>query len=382
VALQPQQLLLVGLSARMMAQSARRGGWQSVVLDLFDDRDTCEAAQKVVKILPGDHGFDEASLLSAARRSFPVDSEAGLIVGSGFDASPGLLKELSRNFVLFGNDPATVRSLKQPERFFQLLQQLDIAYPESSFGSGDRGQGWLVKRAFSEGGAGIRYADRRKPLGPGEFLQRRVSGPTMSVLFLADGEKAQVIGFNTQWSTGHDPARPFQFAGIVNAVALRPVQRRQVAGYVSRLTAAAGLKGLNSVDFMCAGEQCLVLEVNPRPGASMGLYDAAYPAGLIAEHLRSCQGELNHKAPRETAIRAYKIVYAAADLVVPNGFSWPEWSHDRPFGGTRIAARDPLCSVTASGSSIRQTLSLLERRGKTVLDRLFEFGCSAAGQKF
>jgi len=365
-----------------MAQSARRGGWQPVVLDLFGDRDTCEAAKKVVKILPGDRGFDEASLLSAARRLFPAEPEAGLIVGSGFDTSPDLLEKLSRNFVLFGNEPVTVRSLKQPERFFQLLQQLEIPYPESCFDSSERGEGWLVKRAFSEGGTGVRCSDSRRPPGPGEFLQRRLTGPVMSALFLADGERAQIIGFNTQWSSGHDPARPFQFAGVVNAASLRPVQRRQVAGYVSRLTATAGLKGLNSLDFMCNGEQCLVLEVNPRPGASMGLYDAAFPTGLIAEHLRACQGMLNHHTPRWKTIRAYRIVYAAADLVVPSGFSWPEWSHDRPFGDTRIAAGDPLCSVTACGSNVRQTLSLLERRGSRVLDRLFEFGCSAAGQKF
>jgi len=184
----------------------------------------------------------------------------------------------------------------------------------------------------------------------------------------------RIIGFNTQWCTDHDPERPFQFAGIVNAAALQPAQRHQAAGYVSRLTAAARLKGLNSLDFVCNGQQCLVLEVNPRPSASMGLYDAAFPNGLIFEHIRACQGTLRHLAPRSTAIRAYRIVYAPADLVVPSAFSWPEWSHDRPFGGTRIAAADPLCSVTACGSNARQTLSLLERRGKTVLDRLFKFG--------
>lgn len=379
---QPQRLLLVGLSARMMAQSARRGGWQPVVLDLFGDRDTCEVAQKVVKILPGDRGFDEASLLSAARRLFPAELEAGLIVGSGFDAAPDLLEKLSKRLVLFGNNSGTVRLLKQPERFFELLQRLDIPYPASCFDLSERGEGWLVKRAFSEGGAGVRYADRRNLPGPGEFLQRRLTGPVMSVLFLADGKKAHIVGFNTQWVAGHDSERPFQFAGIVNAVALRPARRRQVAGYVSRLTATAGLKGLNSLDFMCDGERCLVLEANPRPGASMGLYDAVFPTGLIAEHLRACQGVLSDHAPRRTTIRAYRIVYAAADLVVPGAFSWPAWCHDRPFGGTRIAAGDPLCSVTACGSKVRQTLSLLERRGNRMLERLFERGCSIARQKF
>ena len=313
-------------------------------------------------------------MLSAARRLSTAESEAGLIIGSGFDAAPDLLEALSKRFVLFGNGPGTVRLLKQPERFFELLKSLDIPYPESSFGSADRGEGWLVKRAFSEGGAGVRYANRQRSLGFGEFFQRRMRGPVMSALFLADGERVRIIGFNTQWCTDHDPERPFRFAGIINAAALRPAQRHQVVGYLSRLTEAAGLKGLNSLDFMCDGERCLVLEVNPRPGASMGLYDAAFPTGLIAEHLRACQGVLYHRAPRRNAIMAYRIVHAPANLVVPSAFSWPEWSHDRPFGGTRIAAADPLCSVTAYGSNVKKTLSLLERRGKTVLERLFKFG--------
>ena len=365
-----------------MAQSARRGGWQPLVLDLFGDRDTCEAARKVVKILPGDRGFDEASLLSVARRLSTTESEAGLIVGSGFDASPDLMEALSRNFVLFGNKPAAVRLLKQPERFFRLLQQLDIPYPESRFDSSECGKDWLVKKGFSEGGRDVRCLDSGRPLGSGEFLQRRLPGLVLSALFLADGRRARIVGLNTQWSTGHDPERPFQFGGIVNSAVLQPKQRRQVAGYLSRLTAAAGLKGLNSLDFMCDGEQCLVLEVNPRPSASMGLYDAAFPAGLIAEHIRACQGWLPQRARRATTIRAYQIVHATADLVVPSAFSWPEWTHDRPFGGTRIAAGDPLCSVTACGSNARQTLSLLEQRENRVLDWLSEYECSTAARQF
>ena len=373
----PQRLVLVGLSARMMAQSVCRGGWRPVVLDLFGDRDTREVAHRCHTIGSRGSGFDEASLLSTARSLVPAAGATGLIYGSGFDACPDLLAALAKRFVLFGNEPETVRLLKQPKRFFELLQRLDIPYPASCFGSVGQRHDWLVKSAFSEGGKGVRYSDQRRPLGTGEFVQRRLPGAVMSALFLADGGKARIIGFNTQWSTAHNLDRPFLFSGVVAAAELNRGQRRQVAEYVSRLVAATGLKGLNSLDFMRDGDQCQVLEINPRPSASMGLYDEAFPAGLMAEHLWACQGVLGDCTPRQTTIRAYRIIYAVADFIVPTVFTWPEWSHDRPFGGAKVAAGNPLCSVTAAGSTTKQAMQLLQLREKALIDQLFDFRCSA-----
>src|SRR3954451_17887164 len=111
----PSRLLIVAVSGRALAQSAGRGGHRPVVLDLFADQDThaCSSASRRINI-PGTLRIDPARLLEAVRRLAPG---AGLVYSSVFEARPALLERLSRGRPLYGNTPATLRSVRDPARF-------------------------------------------------------------------------------------------------------------------------------------------------------------------------------------------------------------------------------------------------------------------------
>jgi predicted ATP-grasp superfamily ATP-dependent carboligase len=200
----------------------------------------------------------------------------------------------------------------------------------------------------------VRAARSRHRARPGRYFQKLQSGRTLSVLFAADGRDARVIGINEQWTAGVAQCAPYCYGGAVGGIALSDGMQAHLAAQVGRLARATGLVGLNGLDFILdADDEPYVLEINPRPTATIELYDADFDGGLLALHLRACRGELPD-VRRPGHARAHAIVYAADALCVPAGMNWPRWCTDIPESGGLIAAGAPLCSVHADAASSAQ----------------------------
>lgn len=354
-----KDLIIVAQSARALAQSARRGGWRPLVADAFADVDTKAAAHHSVQVAMEEDGLNERQLLDALG-SLP-GAVADLIYGAGPESAPLLLERLSKHYRIIGNAPGVVRSVKDPRTFFQILKSLAIPFPETRFEPPTAGTGaWLTKRARGAGGGHIRWWNGA-PVGiDTHYFQRYQPGPAMSVLFVADGGRAQMIGYNTQWR-GAPGAPPFTYAGAINRARLTRMQREALAGYVGALTRVFGLRGLNGLDFILHRGAPLVLEVNPRPTATCELYEPETREGMVALHVRACSGQLEPASTiRHFKVRAHAIVYAQTPYHAPQDASpdssmdaqWPPWCRDRPRSGSNIAAGDPVCSVHAQSDDI------------------------------
>jgi predicted ATP-grasp superfamily ATP-dependent carboligase len=347
-------LLLVSASARALAQSAARSGLPVVVLDLFNDLDVRALAVASRSVAARSGKFDARRLLAAAHLMCPPDRCSGLVYGSGFEGRTGLLEKLARGRFLFGNAPHTVARLKDPAHFFPLLDSLGIAHPETTLNPPTDVAGWLVKRIGGAGGSHVKAARARHRARPGRYFQKLQSGRTLSVLFAADGRDARVIGINEQWTAGVAQCAPYCYGGAVSGIALPDAMQARLAADVGRLVRASGLVGLNGLDFILdADDEPAVLEINPRPTATIELYDADFDGGLLALHLRACRGELPD-VRRPDHARAHAIVYAADVLCVPAAMNWPQWCTDIPESGSLIPAGAPLCSVHAHAASSTQ----------------------------
>src|SRR5262249_41934138 len=155
-------------------------------------------------------------------------------------------------------------------------------------------ENWVVKIAGGAGGAHIRRASRQARTS-GDYFQRFVSGHSVSALFIADGRGARVIGFSRQW-TSPAPEAPYRYGG---AVRLRRIGRQgaeMIGGWLSGLAARAGLIGLCSADFIRNQDGYQLVEINPRPGATLDIFDST-EAPLIKAHLCASRGE-PYKLPR------------------------------------------------------------------------------------
>jgi len=357
--------LIVGLSGRALAAAAARAGERAVVLDLFADRDTVAYAAACETLPRGPHAFARASLLAAvARRAGAVH---GLVYGAGFEHDPELLGEIGAMVPLLGNSARTVAAAKEPLGFAALLAGLGLPHPATTR-TPPSGEGWLRKRIGGSGGSHIAPAGAAAE-GADIYFQQRVAGRAVSAAFVADGRSARVLGFSEQWTAG-DVMALFRYGGCAGPLALPAALGAAIAAACDAITAALGLVGLNSIDLLVDGERWHVIEVNPRPGASLDIFDGARGASLWRLHLEAVAGRLPSPVPAPPASRAAAVVYAPRRLVIPANMAWPAWSADRGAAGTIVDRGEPICTVRAEAATTSAARARVEHRGARLLAQL------------
>jgi predicted ATP-grasp superfamily ATP-dependent carboligase len=357
-----QPFLIAAVTGRALAASAARAGHAAVVLDYFADQDTRAVASQCRAVRAASRlRFDAHALLAAASELAPPAESAGLVYGSGFEGRTGLLARLARGRRLLGNPPSLVTLVKDPRRFFPLLDRLGIRHPEVRYAAPDNPAGWLLKRSGGAGGTHVRHAGLRRPRA-GEYLQAYQPGHAASALFLADGRRAFLVGFNRQWTSPARDGLSFLYGGAVGRVALSPELESDLRSRLDALVAATGLVGLNGLDFLLREGEWSALEVNPRPTATMELYDPDFPDGLFDCHVRAARGELPEGSAPAGPSRAHAIVLASADWRMPAEFRFPPWCRDLPAAGVRFSVGDPVCTVHAEADLPEQAVRLVNER--------------------
>lgn len=317
--------------------AAARAGYKVAAFDIFNDVETRRFCFYSAPVDFSQGGFDTDDLW----RKLDIPALKGAVVtyGSGLESQPELLDKISRHFKLAGNGAETVACVKYPSRFFPLLDELEIAYPETRCDAPPETTGWLAKSVGGSGGMHVRHYDG----GTHGYYQRQLDGVPVSVLFLANGTEVEVIGYNEQW-LAPTPAMPFRYGGAVGNAELPEKARRIMVEAVRKVVRVTGLRGLNSMDFVLCEGMPQALEINPRLSASFDLYEIP---DLFARHLLACQGEFIPLANRPPGAKAHLIHYASRDFGVDEMFVWPEWTTDLPPAGTLCKSGEPVCTVLA-----------------------------------
>ena len=334
----------------MLAEAAARDGIEVIALDLFGDADTRRAAAEFIPIGEA-HGLRiaPARVLAALARIARRGDAVGWVAGSGFEGLPDLLAEGAALLPLIGTPADAVRRVRDPAAFFGFLAAREIGHPPTSLQPPPEATGWLVKDAAGCGGWHIRRATdaHLAAQSPRHYFQREQPGIAMSATFIGNGCDAVVLGFN-RLRVGPVAGQPFVFCGAVGPVALPAAVSARVVSAVRAITAEFALRGLGSLDFLLDGGRVDLLEVNPRPPASIALYRHL---PLMTWHLRASRGgELPPTAPPHRSIAGHRIVFARRSTVLgavgARLLAEAGDAHDLPAADTRFEPGDPVCSVS------------------------------------
>lgn len=344
-------ILIAAISGRALAASARRGGYLPLVTDFFGDQDTLAAAYAHVR-LAGDlaRGIEEQDLLRVLEMLSEQRPPAGIVYGTGFEMRTHLLDRLAQRWRLFGNNAETVAKVKNPEQLAATCAGLGIPCPDLSLSPPPSPADWLVKRRGGAGGGHVKPALHPHSAGGGMYYQRKMSGTPIAALFVSDGKHAVVLGFSAQWSSPTS-RQPYRYGGAVRPATVTPAVADLLDAAVHKLAAAFSLVGLNSADFLVDGESIWLLEINPRPGATLDIFE---PRGgsLFALHMAACRGKLFAAPHHPEGAKASAIVYAKNDIPCVPALDWPDWSADRPAAGITIKAGEPVCTVYACSQDV------------------------------
>lgn len=367
---QVKKIIVAAVSARPFVKAAAQAGYEVIAMDVFSDKDTQAAAKQAFKITYANGGFvaDELERILSQQQLSDV---TGFVYGSGFEAQPDLLDRIEARLPLLGNRPAVVRDLKRPAQFFSLLDTLSIQHPAISFQSLESADGWLSKHAGGSGGTHVVNAPNGIMPPAGYYYQQAMQGEPVSVLFIAHGGDAHVIGFNEQW-VAPSFAQPYRYGGIVGHGQLPEAVKAKLMDAAQKLTQAIGLRGLNSLDAVMYQDDIWVLEINPRLSSTFDLYQSL-SCNLFDLHVKACSDLVLGEIVVPTLSKARQVIYADNELDIPAHSEWPSWVADIPVANSHIAANNPVCTVLAEAENAVEARALVNTRKAVVEEMIKNF---------
>lgn len=372
-----QAIVVAGASARAMAESATRAGWRVHAADLFADLDLRAVAVAAERARP----YPDA--LPATVTGFPPGP--WLYCGA-LENHPTVIAAISGARPLAGCTPAAVAAVRDPATLAVVVRGAGLGFPETRREPGGVpiDGSWLMKPVRSAGGHGIapwRGDDGRPAPTPEHVWQHRVSGRPWSASYLVGGGRGRLLGTSRQlqgrrWCH----AQPFAYCGSIDIApeSLPGEVRAQLLRLGGLLVDPFGLTGLVGVDLVIDDRRRVhVIEVNPRPTASMELIERATGLSVAAAHLSACgfpgPAAVETRPRRGTWSKA--ILFAACELQLDEVAvaalrasaggpheGWPLVA-DIPSPPQTIPAGGPVCTVFAHGDSPRRSLAAL--RGRT-----------------
>ena len=358
-----ETILIAAFSGRAIAQSARRAGYLPLVVDAFGDLDTREAAN-AFQVVPDAMrtGFRAKPVLAAldALVASALSPPIGLVLGSGFEDKPRLIDVLDRRYKILGCGAETVRQCKDPRILFPLLDELGIAHPETRLHPPDDPVGWITKRIGGSGGRHIRFCTPESRAKPRRYFQLCIGGTQISVsAVVADGIATDVT---RQWCS-HAPRLPFRYSGAVTVPCENAPTYAQMLSAVDQLSRGLQLKGLVSFDFIVTDDAAYLLEINPRPGASLDVIDTPDGARFHAHVMAARENKLYFGQGRDALVcKAAHLVHADRGGITLGAVPWPEWSADRGAPGTIVPVGAALATVFAEAETPEAAVALARTR--------------------
>lgn len=361
-------VLVAAFSARQIAESVRRSGYDALAVDFFGDLDLKESALRG-EVLRGHYpdGFDGGDLLDALDRLAKEQSPVGFVYGAGFEDRPELIEAIAARWPLLGNDAATVRTLKDPERFAALCAEVGIPHPEIRRDPPEDASHWLSKQIGGAGGSHVQPAASALP-APNRYFQRRVAGERWSAGIVAAGGKLVLLGFTRQWAAP-STAEPYRYGGAVGPLQAPDPAGRQMLAQIQSLVARHPLTGLCSVDFVLTLDGPVMLEVNPRAGATIDVFDTDEEP-LFALHLGACRDRLPERFAGPRQVRATGLAWADDEITLPEHFVWPDWTRDRSAPPAVFHAGQPLCTIVAEAAAPTAARALFDSRIADMQERV------------
>ncbi len=351
-------VLIVSVSARMLAELAVADGYEVLALDRFGDVD-------LRAIAPGTTAPTSDALAELAAG---VEADA-IVYGAGFENRPDLVERLAQGRELLGTPPEALPGVRDPWAVGAAARSAGARAPETrssvQLAQAEHGR-WLRKPRRGGGGRGVRRW-RGGSLRSTEVLQRLVPGLSCSALAIADGRRAVVLGLTEQL---HRP-RGFAWMGNVTPPRLAESELAELDGQLravcAEVAARFGVRGAFGVDAIWDGRHAWVLEVNPRPPAALELF----APGAFDAHVRGARGvglpSAGLPAAGGAGAAVKLVLFADRALHAPDPGWWPKGLvHDIPHGGELIKRGDPVCTLISAAAGVSE----LVERGARLLSAL------------
>ena len=292
-------------------------------------------------------GLTPDKVVSAVEMLISAYDPVGLVYGAGFEHQPELIAAIAGRTRIFGNDAATLMRAKDPLGLARVCEAGGVRHPAIALEVPDEPGLWLMKRRGGAGGAHVATAEDASCASPECYFQRRVSGKSISALFLASNRKAEIIGLSMQWTA---PTRRYALPLRRRRRTRRdsPAQAEEIARGVAAIAHGTRSRGPRQRRFSRRRTRRSGFWRSTRGRARRWTClnrTTIHCWRAISTHAK----DVSRPCRRRLAFEAAEIVYAPCDAASAERRNWPDWAADRSAAGNsyRCWRRSARCSPPA-----------------------------------
>jgi len=373
-----KNLLLIGMDTTSLAKSAKKAGYKVCAVDYFGDQDLRAVSDCTFSMIQQKEGgscgrlsanFDVKALLEGAKKMSRVNPIDAILLSTGLDDSPEVLRELSEIVPILGNSPEMIQKVRDREGFTDELKRLEVPVPETvvvqdlseAAGASEKiGYPVVAKPVKGFGGAGIRKIEDSEGFGEifkelfcpqqGVVIQEYIQGIAASVSVISSKNGSSVLTVNEQLIglSEFGQKEPFGYCGNIVPLNASEDTLSMCRGLAERVVLHFGLVGSNGVDIAISDSGIpYVVEVNPRFQGTLECVENVLDLNMVEAHVKACRKGLLPKVPNTIPKFCTRLVLFAPHRSVVSDLSRYAEVRDIPLPGVLIEEGEPICSIIA-----------------------------------
>ena len=377
-----EKILVAGASVRSAAQSIVRAGFEPLCADLFGDSDLRQIADvHVINDYPEDFA-------DWANQIYRENGRLPFMYTGGLENFPKTIDSIAEQHDLRGTAGDSLQSVRDPSLLSDCFFKANIPYPLVRIGANAEllahpNENWLKKPIHGSAGFGISRW-KGDTLSPTHYLQQQITGPSVSVLYVASGGTAQLIGATLQLVGCKSLAGGrYGWCGSFGPLPLNALFESQATSIGNAVASQFHLKGIFGVDCVITGQSLLPIEVNPRYTGSVEVLEKAIGWPAITHHLQACQPEQNSGenkaqnplfAPKQQQAKigycGKAILFAPQSILINNLSNADKTIADIPMDGTVIEQGHPICTIMGDATEPIDCIDHWSENVRRVCDQL------------
>jgi len=376
-----QSLLVVGIDTVSIANSAKRAGYRVYAADYFCDVDlqrVCSGCKSIIEQKRGkssgrmESKFKSEAFLKMTKTLLQKYEIDAILLSSGLDDFSDVLYGLNDLVPILGNSPEVIERIRKKPRFYEELECLGIAHPETVIvkdtdeakaAAVKIGYPVVVKPVTGFGGVGIRTAENSKEIERAFFeassfnkdllVQKFINGTHASASFLVTHKDVKVLTINEQLLGLRFlfQQEPFGYCGNIVPLHFANSILEKCKRIIKKIASHFSLKGSNGIDLVISEEGTpYVVEVNPRFQGTLECVERVLGTNLVKSHIDAClHGFLPTIREKASTFCTRLVLYAPERIIAPDLTVFREVINV-PLPGTITEKGEPLCSVITKGN--------------------------------
>jgi len=337
------KFLLIGYDTDYVEEKLLELGYKSITINASLDPKTLSSKEDLSIFL---------------EKNFLCKTNAKCIYASGLEGRNYLYDLLESEFSICGNNLSLLEKSGYIENFSRELRDCGLKYPKT-YSMNDESlssdKKYIFKPFDSCGGYDIsQIPSSRSNL----YIQEYIDGDVYSCSFIIDDNHFKLLGFNRLLNLNSHNENSFIHAGALMTKKRFPESFHKA---IKALAKTLGMRGFNGLDFIFDGDDCYIIDINPRLTSPFFLYNNIHHNQLLKGQIL---GRYNWKVSdyENETMSGFAHIFTKTDVVFSEKSIENINCINTPKNGEIVKCGDPIFTLLSTEDEYNKNVDNLKRQ--------------------